>query len=133
MTIDGTTVVAAGFEIDMTTLTTNSSMRDDNVQDALETAEFPQASFVLTAPLELGDDAARGQAVSVLAIGDLTVHGVTNPVSFSLEAQLVDGVVVVVGSTEITFADFGVQVPDGGPVISVDEFGVLELQFLLTR
>ncbi len=130
MTIEGTTVVEAGFEIAMTTITTNSSMRDDNVQDALETGQFPVASFVLTQPLELGEAAAQGEHVSVTAIGDLTVHGVTNTVSFAMDAQLVDGVVVAVGSTDITFADYGVEVPSGGPVISVDDFGVLELQFL---
>ncbi len=132
MVIEGSTVVSASFDVDMTTITTNSSMRDDNVQEALETGDFPSASFVLTSPIELGDDAATGAAVSATAAGDMTIHGVTNPVSFAMDAQLVDGVVIAVGTTEITFADFDVVVPDGGPVISVDDFGVLELQFLLT-
>lgn len=67
------------------------------------------------------------------AVGELTLHGVTQPVQFELEAQLVDDTIVVVGSTTITFADFDVEVPDGGPVISVDDVGVLELQLLLVR
>ena len=133
MTIDGTTVTAASFEIDLTTVTTNSEMRDDNVQDALETSTFPTAMFVLTEPIELGAEAATGAAVSVAATGEMTIHGVTQPIEFAMDAQLIDGLVVAVGTTTMTFSDYGVEVPDGGPVISVDDFGVVELQFLLRR
>lgn len=132
VTIDGTTVTGASFEIDLTTITTDDSRRDDNVQDALETVDFPTATFVLTEPIELGADAADGAAVAATAAGELTIHGVTQVVGFDLEAQLVDGTIVVVGSTVVTFSDYGVEVPNGGPVISVDDFGVLELQLLLT-
>lgn len=131
--IEGTSVTAASFEIDMTTITTDDSRRDDNAQDALETGSFPTAAFVLTEPIELGADAASGETVSVPAVGDLTIHGVTQSVTFNLDAQQTGSTVVVVGSTELTFSDFGVEVPNGGPVISVDDFGVLELQLLLVR
>ncbi|MEM9749173.1 MAG: YceI family protein [Actinomycetota bacterium] len=133
MTIEGTTVTAAEFEIDLTTITTNDSMRDDNVQDALDTGEFPTASFTLTEPIELGDGAADGEAVSVTGVGEMTIHGVTNPIEIAIDAQLVDDLVVAVGSMDMTFSDFGVTVPDGGPVISVDDAGVVEFQFLLRR
>lgn len=132
MTIEGTVVTATSFEVDLSTITTESSMRDDNVQDALETSTFPTASFVLTEPIELGSQASAGEPVSVTATGDMTIHGVTNEIEFAIDAQLVDGVVVAVGSTEMTFSDYGVEVPDGGPVISVDDFGVVEFQFLMT-
>ncbi len=133
MVIEGSTVTEASFDIDMTTITTNSSIRDDNVQDALETGEFPSASFVTTQPMELDEGAEFGEAVTSTAVGDLTVHGITNQISFAMEAQLVDGVVIAVGTTEITFSDYDVEVPNGGPVISVDDFGILELQFLLAQ
>ncbi|MGH1492897.1 MAG: YceI family protein, partial [Acidimicrobiales bacterium] len=83
MIIDGSTVIDASIDIDMTTITTESSNRDDNVQDALETGDFPSASFVLTEPIELGDGAATGEAISAVAVGDMTVHGVTNQISFA--------------------------------------------------
>ncbi len=133
MTIDGTTVTEASFEIDMTTITTNESRRDDKVQSALETRQFPTATFELTEPIELGESAAEGQAVTLDAVGDLTIHGVTKQVTFPLEAQLVDGTVVVVGSLDVTFADYGVQVPTAPVVLSVEDHGPIELQLLLTR
>jgi polyisoprenoid-binding protein YceI len=131
--IDGTTVTAADIEVDMTTITTNESRRDGRVQSALETDQFPTATFSLTEPIDLGDGAAAGEAVSVTATGDLTIHGVTTSVQIPLEAQLVDDTVVIVGSTEVRFSDYGVEVPSAPVVVSVSDVGTLELQLLLTR
>jgi polyisoprenoid-binding protein YceI len=128
MTIDGTTVTAVSVDANMAAITTNDSRRDDNARRALATDEFPAATFVLTQPIELGEGAANGEAVQVTAIGDLTIHGTTNPVEIPLEAQLVDGVVVVVGSVEIVFADYGVSVPDAPIVVSAEDHGIIELQ-----
>jgi polyisoprenoid-binding protein YceI len=132
-TIEGTTVTEADFEVDLTTITTNESRRDDRVQDALETGEFPSATFTLTEPLDLGEEAAGGEAVSVTAVGDLTVHGVTESVEFPLEAQLVDGTVVLVGSIDRALSDFDVEAPSSPVVLSVSDDFTLELQFLLTQ
>jgi polyisoprenoid-binding protein YceI len=133
ITIDGTTVTEASFEVDMTTITTNEQRRDDRVQQALETGQFPTATFTLTAPIELGDGAADGEPVAATASGDLTIHGVTKAVQLPIEAQLTSGTVVVVGSLDITFSDYGVQVPQSQIVLSVEDHGVMEMQLLLTR
>ncbi len=132
-TISGTTVTDAEFTVDLTTITTNDSMRDRRVQDALETGEFPDATFRLAEPIELGADAANGQTVEVTAEGELTIHGVTKDVSVPLQARLVDGTVVVVGSVDVTFSDYDVEVPSSMKVLSVDDHGTVELQLLLKR
>ena len=133
MTIVGTTVTDATFEVDLTTITTNEARRDDRVQQALQTAEFPTGTFTLTQPIELGGDAGSGAPVQVTALGDLTIHGVTKPIEMAIDAQLVDGTVVVVGSTDVVFSDYGVEVPQSQIVLSVEDHGVLELQLLLVR
>ncbi len=63
----------------------------------------------------------------------LTVHGVTKELEFPLEAQLVNNTIVIVGSTNITFSDYGVAVPASRIVVSVEDSGILELQLLLVR
>lgn len=131
--IDATTVTAVEIEADMSEITTNDSRRDDQVQGALETGNFPTATFVLSEPIELGDEAAAGETVRVDATGDLTVHGVTRPVTIPLEARLVEDTVVVVGSIDIVFADFGVEVPSAPIVLSVDGDGEMEFQLFFTR
>jgi polyisoprenoid-binding protein YceI len=65
--------------------------RDDKVQSALETSTYPTATFVLTSPVDLGAAAASGEAVTVQATGEPTIHGVTTTVTIPLQAQLVDG------------------------------------------
>jgi polyisoprenoid-binding protein YceI len=133
ITIDGTTLTAAEFEVDLTTITTNDTRRNDRVQEALETDATPNATFALTEPVELGEAAAAGEPVEATAVGDLTIHGVTQRVEFPLEAQLTSGTVVVIGSLDVTFSDYDVEVPESQIVLSVEDHGVLELQFLLTK
>lgn len=133
ITIEGTTVTEGSFEVDMTTITTNERRRDDRVQSALNTGEFPTATFTLTAPIELGAGAADGETVAATAAGDLTINGITNQIEMPIEAKLVEGTVVIVGSVEITFADWDVAVPSAPIVLGVDDDGDLELQLLLVR
>jgi polyisoprenoid-binding protein YceI len=133
MAIAGTSVTAADIEADMTQLTTNNSRRDGPARGALGTRQFPTATFKLTAPIELGDAAATGAKTSVTATGDLTIKGVTKSVQFPLEAQLTGDTVVVVGSLDVAFSDFGITAPRAPIVVSVDDHGQIELQLFFTR
>lgn len=133
LTIAGDTLTAASFEIDMTKITTNDSRRDDKVQSAVETRTFPKATFVLTSPVPLGAAAGAGGPVTVTATGDFTVHGITKQVQVPLEAQRVGDTIVVVGSFEVTFSDYGVRVPTSPIVLSVSDSGTIEFQLFFTH
>lgn len=124
---------AAEITVDMSTITTDRSLRDNRTRQALGTDQYPNAVFVLTDPVALPADAADGAAFSLEAAGDLTVKGVANPAVFALEAQLVDDVIVVVGSTVVRFDDYGVQAPSAPIVVSVEDHGTIEFQLLFTR
>lgn len=132
-TIEGTTVTTAQITARLSTIVTNESMRDRRVKEALDTDQFPTATFQLTEPIDLGPDAASGATIDVTADGDLTVHGVTRHVSVPLQARLVGDTAVVVGSLDVTFADYGVTVPSSVIVLSVEDHGTIELQLLLKR
>lgn len=124
---------AAEITVDMSTIESDRPLRDGLTRQALGTDQFPTATFVLTEPVALPADAADGTAFSLEAAGELTVKGATNPAVFALDAQLVDDVIVVVGSTEVTFADYGVQAPSAPIVVSVEDHGIIEFQLLFTR
>ena len=82
LTVDGTTITAAEFTADLTTLQSDEDRRDGQLgRQALETAQFPTATFVLTQPIELGEVPAEGATVEATATGDLTLHGVTKSVA----------------------------------------------------
>lgn len=136
ITIEGTTLTAAEFEVNMATITTNESMRDGRVRSALDTGNHPTATFTLTAPVELGAAAANGGPVTVAVTGDLTIRGITKSIDIEIvDAQLVTATdrIALTGSTEIVFSDFGVSVPSAPSVLSADDHGILELQFILER
>lgn len=133
LVIDGTTVTEATITADMTDIVTNNSRRDNRVQDALSTREFPNATFALTAPFDVNLELSDGEQFAVTASGDLTIAGVTNAVEFPLEAQVVGDVVVVVGSLDIDFADWNVQVPSAAAVVSAENHGPIEMQLFFTR
>jgi polyisoprenoid-binding protein YceI len=117
---DGQAIADVQVQADLTTLKSDNTMRDGTLRrQALETEKFPTASFALTSPITLGTVPAEGASVKTKATGDLTLHGVTRPITIDLEGQLTNGLVVVVGATEIRFADFGIAQPSSAAVLSI--------------
>jgi polyisoprenoid-binding protein YceI len=132
MTIEGTTLTATEVVADLSSIISDESRRDDSIQRALNTSTNPEATFVLTEPLELGDGADAGELVTVAAVGDLTINGVTEPMEVMLEAQLIDGAILVTGTTDVSFADYDVTAPTSPAVLSVEDHGVVEVQLWLS-
>ncbi|MCY3636141.1 MAG: YceI family protein [bacterium] len=133
ITIDGKTVTSVMVEADMTGVITDDSRRDRAIQSALSTRNFPTAIFTLSEPIYLGEDPGSGDPITTTASGELTVKDITRTVEIALEAQLVDDTVVVVGSTEVVFADYDVSVPQVPIVLSAEDHGTVELQLFFTR
>ena len=132
--IDGTTITATEILVDMTTLTTESASRNRQIKrQAIETDTFPEATFVLTSPIDLGAVPADGEPVTVTATGDLTVHGVTNTVEVPLTAELNSGVIVVVGEINLLLSDYDIDKPQAAVVLSVADNADMELQLFFTR
>jgi polyisoprenoid-binding protein YceI len=127
--IDGTTLVTAEIVADLTGLRTDRPMRDSRVQDALNTGVHPEAIFVLSGPVDLGE----GRQVQVPAPGSLTINGVTNTVTVDLAAELVGRILAVVGTIDVVFADYDVEAPTAPVVVSVEDHGIVEVQLFLTR
>lgn len=131
MTIAGTQVTEASFEVDMATVTSDERRRDAAFRGRImDTENFPTATFVLTSPIELGDIPADGVPITASATGDLTLRGTTRPVTFDVQAQKNGEEIQVVGSTDIVFADFGIPDPSG-PGISTQDHGLLEFDLRL--
>ncbi|WP_436792554.1 YceI family protein [Actinospongicola halichondriae] len=133
LTIEGTTVTAVEVTVDMDSLETDDSRRDGRMRSALVTDEFPTSTFVLTQPIELGTLPDEGETISVTATGDLTIKDVTRSVDVALDARLVDGILVVVGSAPVVFEDYGVDKPSSAIVVSLADEGTMEFQLFFTR
>jgi polyisoprenoid-binding protein YceI len=127
-TIAATTVSTGNFSVDLTQVASDRSQRDGQFQGRImDTASFPTAKFTLTKPIQLSTVPANGVQVTAQATGDLTLHGVTKSVTFPLTAQRNGSVIQVLGTIPITFADWSISNPSGGPATTADN-GSLEFQ-----
>jgi polyisoprenoid-binding protein YceI len=134
LTIAGTKVTAVTIQADLTGLTSDDNRRDGQLShQGLETSTYPTATFSLTSPIDLGSVPADGAEVSVSATGKLTLHGQTKDVQIPLKAKLSGNTIVVTGSLEITFADYGISKPNSFAVLSIADTGALELQLFFTK
>jgi polyisoprenoid-binding protein YceI len=134
LTVFGTTIPAARVDVDVTQLKSDKSQRDNRIRtDGLETDRFRTASFELTTPIDLGQAPAAGAEVSVSAVGNLTLHGVTRPATFALNARWNGDTIDVAGSTPVVMADYQISPPSIGGFVSVDDHGTVELQLTFVR
>ncbi|HEV7679981.1 MAG TPA: YceI family protein [Candidatus Dormibacteraeota bacterium] len=131
-TTDALTVTAASFQADVSTLSSDRTMRDDRIHSiGLESSRFPTAGFVLTQPATLAATAAGGQTVKVDLSGNLTIHGVTKLETIPAQAHLSATEVEVVGSITFPWGDFGMRVPNVGGFVSVTDQATMEFDLHL--
>jgi polyisoprenoid-binding protein YceI len=129
----GTTISAVEVVVDMTTIESGESRRDGQFDGRIMSVdEFPTATFTLTEPIELGSLPAEGEPISVEATGELTLRGVTQEVTVTLDAVLSNGTIAVNGSIPIDFDAYEIPDASGGPA-SVGRTGELELLVVFER
>jgi polyisoprenoid-binding protein YceI len=133
ITIDGTTLTAAEFTVNMASITSDSGRRDSQYNGRImDTATFPTATFVLTAPIELGSIPTLGSQITVTATGELTLRGNTVPVTFEITAEYSGSTIGVLGSIPIVFADYGIPNPSNA-FVSTRDNGLLEFVLAFAR
>jgi polyisoprenoid-binding protein YceI len=126
LSIEGTAVTSVELVVDVASIESDDGRRDGQFRGRImSTDEFPEATFVLTEPIELGTEPVEGAEVQATATGELTLRGVTNPVTFDLTARLENGRIGVLGSIPVVFADYDIANPSFGG-ITTEDAGLLE-------
>jgi polyisoprenoid-binding protein YceI len=117
----------------MASMASDSSRRDDQFRTRIMTVDqFPTSTFVLTSPIDFGAVPAEGTTITATATGDLTLRGVTKPVTFDVQAKLENGRIGVLGNIPIRFSDY--QIPDpSNQVATVKDNGLLEFVLVFER
>ena len=134
LTVEGRTVTSAIITADLTTLVSDDERRDNSLRDqALESDEFPTATFVLTESIPLPDAGEDGTVQQGTMSGELTLHGVTRGVDVFVRGRLDGGVVVLTGSVDIVFSDYDIEKPQSMIVLSVADHGTMEFQLFFTQ
>jgi polyisoprenoid-binding protein YceI len=117
--------------LELTSLTSDEDKRDDFIKtNTLQVNQFPTATFVPTGVVGLNTPLpASGQQTFQLQ-GNLTVHGVTQPVSWNVNAQFGETSVNGDATTGIRITDFGMTIPRVAVVLTLNDALTLELQFV---
>ena len=134
MKVSGTTVSGVNITANLAALKSDKDFRDGVIKDrGLETNKFPTATFVSTAPATLPGAPVKGATVDVPITGDLTLHGVTKPVTITLKGRWDGAKIQVVGDLAIKLPDYGMTAPTSQIVAAVDDHGSLELKLFFTK
>lgn len=114
------------FTIDLQSFTSDQSRRDSRVVGWF--AEFPEGTFSASS-FALPESAEVGEVVTFDLEGDMTVNGITEPVTWAIEARLeADGSISVAGETFIVLSDFDVPVVTGG-FVEMEDGATIEVVF----
>jgi len=127
--IEASKVATGSFTVDMASITSGESRRDNQFRGRImSTSQFPTSSFTLTQPIDLTGLPTDGRTANTSATGNMTIRGVTRPVTIKLEAKVAGGRIQVAGNQPMVWADWGIPDPSFGPA-TVEDRG--ELEFLL--
>jgi polyisoprenoid-binding protein YceI len=131
LTVDGTKVSATTVTANLNALKSDRSQRDNKLRSSgLETDRFPEATFTLTQPIEVPGGTG---VLETTAVGTLTLHGVTQPVSVGVEATRAGAGITVVGSAPVAMADFGITPPSISGFVTVADRGTFEMQLFFVQ
>jgi polyisoprenoid-binding protein YceI len=117
--------------IDQRSLKCTAPLRDDMTQQILETAQYPTAAFVprsmpgLAVPLVPGSQ-------SFQMIGDQTVRNVSRSVTYDSSGTSTPETFDGTSRTLLKMSDFGIKPPSLGPLLSVADEMVAEIDIRAT-
>ncbi len=129
LVIAGTTVTTASFTVRMSTIHTDSGQRDAQFDGRImDVATYPTGAFTLTRAIDLGPLPAVGAVRTYAAAGNLTLHGQTRPVAFSLQAERTASGIEVAGSIPVLFSRWDIPNPSFTGFVTTQNHGVLEFK-----
>lgn len=107
------TVEGMNIQVDLRTLQTDSTMRDNYVRrNALQTDMYPYATFVSISTQRLPSSYTDGQSVHFQLTGNMTMHGKTNKEVFDVQGKVVGNTITGTATTALYMTDFGIQPPN---------------------
>ena len=120
------------IQVNARTLTTDSEFRNRAVKNRiLLTNEHEFISFTPTQITGMPDSAQVGDTLTFQVAGDLTIIGVTRPVTFDVQVQAVsEDQISGTAQGTVLYKDFGIQIPQVQSVTGVEDQVRLEIDFV---
>jgi polyisoprenoid-binding protein YceI len=129
---DLSTAQVGEIKIDARTLATDSNQRNRMIQNRiLNTGSFEYITFTPTQISGLSGSAKTGQPFQFQITGNLTIQGVTKPVTFNVTAQAVSNSQISGTATAtVQRSDFNLQIPNVPQVANVGQQVSLQIDFV---
>lgn len=130
----GVDTAASRITIDLSTLKSDKDRRDGFIKRrTLVTDSFPHAVLQVTGITGLPAVLPTSGTVNLTVSGNLTVHGVTKPTTWTVAATVNGTAWTGKAHTNVKFGDFGMTQPRVPVVLSVVDDIRLEWDFTLVR
>jgi polyisoprenoid-binding protein YceI len=127
---DGNPIPCSTVYVDVRTFVSDSSRRDNFLRgNTLQSDQFPLAEFVVTG-IEDFTLPADGEETTFTLVGNFTLHGVTKPMAWSVTATREGNTLTGSANTEFDMADFNIEKPIVGSVISIEDTIELEIDLV---
>jgi polyisoprenoid-binding protein YceI len=128
------TATSASIDTNVYDLKSNEQLRDEHIHTiGIQSATYPEATFVLTKPLVLPKSALDGAIVDTAVTGKLTMHGTTKLVTIPSQIRLSNSEIQVVGSLTFPWGLFNMTAPSVGGFVSVTAHATMEFDLVLAR
>ncbi|MBI5288817.1 MAG: YceI family protein, partial [Chloroflexi bacterium] len=142
--IEGTIYLAEdGFALDpdnptvvtvtLTGLKSNQDRRDTRVQGALETNNFPEATFTVTGVSGVDAALPADQEHTFQMTGILDLHGVQNEVTWEVKARRDGNIMTALATVTFLYDDFDITPPNIAGFVSVEDDVTLQLDIVATQ
>jgi polyisoprenoid-binding protein YceI len=126
--VNGTSVTSATFSVDMATVVSDQSERNAQFDGRImDVTEYPTARFTLTSPIKLGSTPKEGVTTNTSATGDLTLHGVTQPITFKVSIERTASGLDALAEIPIKFSTWKIVNPSIAGFVTTSNSGTLEV------
>jgi polyisoprenoid-binding protein YceI len=118
------------FVVDLSGLRSDESKRDERVQDTLETAQYPTATFTAMAVTGYDPTLPEGEEQVLQLTGTLDLHGVQKEVTWEVKAYRQGELISALATITVAFADFNMTAPTFAQIVSIDDKATLQVQLI---
>ena len=127
-------VTGASFKVNVLSLKSNESLRDQHIQTiGIQSATYPNATFVLTQPVSLPSSALDGHVVDTTITGVFNIHGTSRKETVPAQMKLSDSEIQAAGSLTFPWGAFHMTAPSVGGFVTVTAHATMEFDLKLKR
>jgi polyisoprenoid-binding protein YceI len=131
--VSGTNITKATFSANMASVVSDQSQRNAQFDGRImDVSQYPTATFTLTSPIKLGSLPAQGTVTKASATGELTMHGATKPVTFTVSVERTASGLSALAEIPIKFSTWNISNPSIGGFVTTADNGTLEVLLSVT-